>query len=133
MPAVPLDPLPVNAVLVRRFIEALPQVLVFHQLLVRGFPAAALPAIQPFGDAFFHVLRVGRDRNFARALQGFERLNRRHEFHAVVGSFALGAVEFLFVIVLAQNRAPTPGAGVAAAGPVGEDRNFIQVVSHAGD
>jgi hypothetical protein len=37
------------------------------------------------------------------------------------------------VIVLAQNGAPTPGAGVAAAGPVGEDRNFIQVVSHAGD
>ena len=127
MSAMPLDPLPVNLVLVRRFVKALPQILVLHRFLVRGFPTAAFPVGEPFGDAFFHVLGIGRERDLARTLERFERLDRGHEFHAVVGGLALGAVEFLLVIVLEQDRAPAPGSGIATASAVSEDRDFIQV------
>ena len=91
-----------------------------------GAPAAAFPVGEPFGDALLHVLRVGRERDLTRTLERFERLDRGHEFHAVVGGLALGAVEFLLVVVLEQDRAPAPGSGIAAASAVSEDRDFVQ-------
>src|SRR5664280_2596825 len=34
----------------------------------------------------------------ARTFQGFQRGDRRHQFHAVVGGVRLAAVQFLFVV-----------------------------------
>jgi hypothetical protein len=123
----PLDPLPVNLVLVRRFVKALPQVLIFYRLLVRRFPATPLPIIKPFRNAFFHILRIGGERDLARAFQRLERLDRGHELHAVIRGLALGTVKFFFVIVLEQYRAPAPGTGIAATGTIGVYRNLVQM------
>ena len=56
-----LDPVPFDVVTVRERVELLPQILVLHGLLVRGLPAARLPARQPLGDALAHVLRIRVD------------------------------------------------------------------------
>src|SRR5450830_892958 len=40
-------------------IEGLPQVDAFHRCLGRRFPAARLPAVDPFADALLHVLAIG--------------------------------------------------------------------------
>ncbi len=123
----PLDPLPVNLVGLGGLFQPLPQLLILHRLLIRGLPAAAFPAFQPLGDALFDVLGISRERHVAGTLEFFERTNRGHEFHAVVGGFRLGTVKLLFVVAVLQDGAPTAGTGIATTGAVGVDDDFIQV------
>src|SRR5688572_23856785 len=56
---VPPDPVPFYVVLRRELVQAAPQVLVLHRLLVGGAPAAPLPVEDPDGDALHHVERIG--------------------------------------------------------------------------
>src|SRR4051812_5640719 len=68
MAGVAFYPVPFYLVTRRRPVELAPEVLVFHRLLVRGAPAAALPARDPLRDALHHVERVGVEPHLARAL-----------------------------------------------------------------
>src|SRR5690242_15011173 len=56
--------------------------------------------------------------HLARPLQRFERGDRSHQLHAVVGRRIGRAEKFLFVLARAEDRAPAAGAGIAAAGAV---------------
>src|SRR5688572_32104830 len=55
VPGVPPNPVPFYVVLGRELVQAAPQVLVLHRLLVGGAPAAALPVEDPDGDALHHI------------------------------------------------------------------------------
>src|SRR5690606_15793283 len=87
-------------------LQRLPQLGVLHRLLGGGFPAVALPVEHPLGDAVAHVNAVGRQDDMAGALEGAQRLDGRHQLHAVVGGVGLAAVNFLGVAAGAQDRAP---------------------------
>ena len=53
MAGVAFDPAPFHMQMAVAFrVQLLPQIGVFHRLLGRGFPAARLPAVYPFGNAF---------------------------------------------------------------------------------
>src|SRR5687768_15012002 len=65
-------PVPFYVVLRRELVQAAPQVLVFHWLLVGGAPAAALPVEDPDGDALHHIERVGVELDPGGPLQGLE-------------------------------------------------------------
>ena len=43
------------------------------------------------------------------------------QLHAVVGGLGVASRQLLLMAVVDQDRAPTPGAGIAAAGAVGVD------------
>src|SRR2546425_6418035 len=58
MPGVAAHPVPLYLMFFRQLAEALPQVHIFHRLLVGGAPAAPLPVMDPDGDAFLDVKRV---------------------------------------------------------------------------
>src|SRR6202023_4347030 len=102
-------------------IKPLPEVDVLDRLLVRGAPAVLLPAMDPAGDALTDILAVGVEIDGARLLQGFERRDRRHQLHAVVGGMRLAALQFLFDIAEFQDRAPAARTGIARASAVGVD------------
>ena len=108
-----------------RGVEPLPQIDVLDRLLVGGAPAVLLPAVDPAGDAAAHIFAVGVEIDRARALQGFQRRDRRHQFHAVVGGVRLAAVQFLFVVAERQDRAPAARPRIAGAGAVGVDRDAL--------
>src|SRR5437763_2931087 len=108
-------PAPFHVVQVAQRIEPLPQLGVLHGLLVRGLPAALLPAVDPFGDALAHVFAVGVDRHVAGALEGGERLDHRGELHAVVGRRGFAAEELLLVAIRAEPGAPAAASRVALA------------------
>src|SRR5207244_2214994 len=61
-------PVPSHLMAALRFVQGLPKVRVLHRFLVRGFPAFALPAVDPFRDAFLDVLAVGGYADAARTL-----------------------------------------------------------------
>ena len=115
-----------------RLVEALPQLGVLHRLLVGGPPAVPLPAVDPGGDAVLHVLAVGVQLDAARPLQRFERRDRRHQLHAVVGGRRLRRRRSPCGVAVAQDRAPAAGAGIARAGAVGVDRPPVPARSSRG-
>src|SRR3990167_257718 len=84
---VAFDPVPLDVVhaIVHQRIELLPQVGVLHRLFGGRLPALGLPAVDPLGDAFAHVLAVEVHRHLARPLEGGQALDHGGEFHAVVG------------------------------------------------
>ena len=80
-------------------------------------------------DAVAQILAVGVQIDPARPLQRFERGDRRHQLHAVVGGVRLAAFELLLVIAEGQDRAPAARAGIARAGAVGVDDDVRQLRS----
>jgi peroxiredoxin len=115
------DPAPFDVVRFGRRQQRLPQIDVLDRFLVGGFPAAALPAMHPFGDAVAHVDAVGPQPHAGGPFERLERFDRRRQFHAVVGRRVFAARQFLFDPAKAQQRAPTAGTRIAAASAVGED------------
>ena len=87
----------------------------------RGAPALGLPVREPAGDAELEVGAVGVEADRDRAAERFERPDRRHQLHPVVGSRGLAALELPFGAAEAQHGAPAARARIAAAGAVGED------------
>ena len=140
-----LDPVPAHLVRLQRGVEALPQFDVLDRLLVGGAPAVLLPAVDPAGDALPDILAVGVEIDRAGLLQRFQRRDRRHQLHAVVGGVRLAALQFLLDIAEFQDRAPAAGPGIARAGAVGVNDDRGQrahatspdgndaVIAHAGD
>lgn len=116
-----LDPFPFHLVALNGLIQPLPQIDIFDRFFVGGFPTAFLPVMDPTGDALAHVLAVGAERHGAGHGQRFQRHDRRHHFHAVIGGQTESFAEGFFRLLIAQYRAVATGAGVAKAGAVGEN------------
>ncbi len=113
-------------------LQAQPEVLILDRIAAGGFPAATDPVRQPLPDAFLHVLGVGNQHHLARGLQRFQRHDRAHQFHAVVGGVALAAGKFAFGARVPEQCAPTAVAGIAEAGAVGVDQYYFHGGGHAG-
>ena len=60
--------------------------------------------------------------------QDFKRLNRRGKFHPVVRRIGIAARNFLFMLAITDDSAPTAGAGIALAGAIRENLKLL----HAG-
>src|ERR1700674_1268526 len=114
-------PAPLNAMLSCKLIETLPEIGVFHRLLVRGAPAFALPSVDPFGDSLLHILRVGIDDDRHGAFQTFERADYCGQLHTIVRGRRLATEQLLFLATVAQQGTPATRPGSAFAGTVGED------------
>src|SRR5258708_5545341 len=114
-------PHPLDLVRLLFLVEELPQVDILHRLLGRRAPAPRLPALDPFGDALLHVLRIRVQHDARRALQRAQRLDHRGELHAVVGRRGLPAEELALLAVVLQHRAPPAGARIALARAVRVD------------
>src|SRR5262245_21718675 len=56
-----------------------------------------------------------------RRLQGLKRLDRRHQFHPVVGGRGFASADLLGMRSELEHRPPAAGTGVAAARTVGID------------
>ena len=110
-------PVPAHLMLVDRGIETLPQIVVLHRLAVGGFPAVALPLVDPAHDAVAQVLAVGVNVDHARPLERFQRRDRRHQLHAVVGRERLAALELLLVIAEIRIAPQPPGPGFPEQAP----------------
>src|SRR3546814_19837379 len=90
-----LHPQPFDVVPRRLDDQPLPQVSVRDRLFRGGFPAVALPAVDPFGDAVADIDAVGRTFDAAAPPERGERLDRAHQFHAVVHSLVLAPTQLL--------------------------------------
>src|SRR6185295_16339694 len=119
MPGVTPNPMPLYLMSRRELVEAPPEILVFHRLLVSRFPSLAFPGVDPLGDALLNVLRIGMDVDPARALQRLEGADHRGELHPVVGGCGLAAEQFPFVIL--EKNPPAARPRVSPAGAVGVD------------
>jgi len=87
--------------------------------------------MNPGADAVLHILRVGMQDDFTRALEQVQGGNHRLQFHAVIGGFQFAATKFFFLRAVAQQSTPAAGAGIALAGAIGINLNdqfksFIQ-------
>jgi hypothetical protein len=60
-------------------------------------------------------------------LEHFERRDRRHQFHAVVGGVGFPTLQFLFLIAEGEDRAPAARPRIAGAGTVGVNDNPLLV------
>src|SRR3990167_9972004 len=99
--------------------QSLPQIGVRDRLFRRGLPAVFLPAEYPFGDAVANIYAVGGQLDVAAALQRGERLDRGHQFHAVVRRIGLAPRQGFYDVAPAQHGAPATRAGIALARAVG--------------
>src|SRR3974390_283125 len=117
------DPSPFDVMASGGRIEAAPHIFVLDRLPVRGAPAVALPAVEPSGHAAAQILRVGVQAYGAWTGQRIERLDRRREFHAVIGGEGLAALQLLRAGAVAQHGAPPAGSRIARAGAVRPDRH----------
>lgn len=121
VPCVPLDPMKMDRVLGREFVELFPEIYILHGLLGSGLPSLAFPPRQPFIEPFEDILRIGVEFNDARAGQGGEPFDDGCEFHAIVGGVGLAAVAFdgFAGLGVSKQKRPPPRPGVARAGAIG--------------
>ncbi len=64
--------------------------------------------------------------HFAWALESFQRADRAHQFHAVVGGMRFAAAQLALLAHGAQQCAPAADAGVALAGTIGKNFNCVK-------
>src|SRR6185312_8487087 len=126
---VPLHPVPMHLVMAERFVEALPEVDVFHRFFIRRAPAVFLPAVDPRRDAAPEIFTVGMKIDGARSFERLQSRNRGHQLHAIVGGVRFAAFEFFFVIAESQYRSPATGTRVSGAGAVSIDGDAL--LAHA--
>src|ERR1035441_7889305 len=94
-----------------------------HDLLLKN-AVSTVRAIKTF-EAVLDILGVGDHLHFALFLERLQALDRRGEFHAVIGGVLLGVPDFLLQFVEAQDGGPTAGSGIAEAGAIGDKLNFF--------
>src|SRR3546814_12192204 len=75
-------------------------------------PAIFLPAENPLRYTILHIIAVGRHNDMAGAGEGAQSLDRRHQFHAVVGGIAFAAGQFLFMLAITDDCSPTATARI---------------------
>ena len=105
--------------LLREFIEALPQIGVLHGLLVGGLPATLLPVVYPLGNALLHILRIGMQLDQTAPVERLQRPDHRQHFHPVGGGQRLAAKELARVVAIFEPGTPAADPGVSLAGTVG--------------
>ena len=110
-----LQPMPGHVVELAGSIQAPPEVLVLYRTLGRGLPAVLFPAMDPLGDAVAQVDAVGEQVDLDRPLQRLQGTDRRHQFHAVVGSEVFAAGQLAIGALPAEDGPPAARAGIAAA------------------
>ena len=126
---VALGPGPGDFVAVDLGIEGLPEVLVHNGLFGGGHPSAALPIVDPGGDAVFEVFGVRDYFDFAVFLEGAEALDGGGELHTVVGGVGREAAELFLVLVVAEDGGPAAATGIPEAGAVGNELDFFHAVT----
>src|SRR3546814_1260653 len=96
----------------------MPQVSVFHWFAISRTPAIFLPAENPLRYAILHIIAVGRHNDVTRAGEGAQSLDRRHQFHAVVGGIAFPAGQFLFMLAISDACSPHATARISLTGTI---------------
>ena len=125
------DPVEGNVVRVVEFVQFDPVALVKDGLAVGFFPAPALPAGDPFGDAVLEVLAVGVQgdfRPFRREAQGHDGCQ---EFHAVIRRrrIAVRQLRHFAGSDIAGDDGPAAGPiGIAQARAIGIDDEILFLV-----
>src|SRR5262245_5712000 len=118
-----------RVVTLNKSIEPLPQIGILDWPLVGGAPAVALPVLDPLGDALLQVfgIRVQLHAHLSLQhigrLQGFQRCDGCHYFHAVVGGGGFRPRQLLTPLLDAvpavyEDAPPAAGTRVSGAGPV---------------
>src|SRR5579872_6521122 len=111
MARVSSGPYPVHFVQGIQLIEFHPEVGVAHRLMLSP-PVPLLPFENPLRDAVEYILRVGCDLHLTRFSQRQEALNRRHQFHPVVGGARIESEELLLCSAEPRHACPPPWAGI---------------------
>jgi len=119
-------PAPVDLMPQRGRLQALPQLAVLYRIAASRLPVLADPARHPLGQTLPHILRIGIEHDVARLGQRLQPGNGRHQLHPVVGGVRLATAQFALVPLVAQQRRPATGAGIAEAGTVGVDFDGFQ-------
>src|SRR5690606_7109530 len=102
----PLDPTPLDAVALGLPVKCLPEIDILYRLLAGSAPTTGFPALEPFGDTLPDILRIGGEHHLAGLRESGKGLNGGSQLHAVVGGFALPAMEAFFPPVVAQQCPP---------------------------
>ena len=121
MASVRTYPVPAHAVTCQQRIEPLPKIDVPDWLAICSAPAVALPLVDPCENAVAQVLAVGVNVHETGALECFQRRDRGHQFHAVVGRVSLAALQLLLAIAEGEDGAPSARPRIAGAGAIGVD------------
>src|SRR5579862_819687 len=105
--------------------QMFPKVAIDHGLFLAGHPVSPLPVWHPFGDAVLQILGVRDHLYSARLFEGIQTFDGRRQLHAVVGGVRRKPIQLALVFVIAQNAGPTPAAGIAQTGTVGNDLDLL--------
>src|SRR5262249_31338100 len=89
--AVTLNPVPFDAVPLRRLDQLLPQLGILDWLPVRSAPAVLPQFVDPARDSVAYVSAVSVKLHPARPFQRLKTANRGEQLHAVVGGQRLAA------------------------------------------
>ena len=114
MTGVTFGPDPVRLVDPNQLVQFNPEIGVANRAIPLP-PVAAFPSVNPLRNSLPDILGVGRDFYFARLLEREQALDRRHQFHSVVGGVRIVPEEFLLHRTESQDAGPPTGAGIAKA------------------
>lgn len=85
MTGVALDPVPMDVMLRFRLLQPLPKIDILDRFFIGCAPPPRFPGRDPAGDAAPEILRVREEIDGARARQRFQRHDRGHQLHPIVG------------------------------------------------
>src|SRR3954452_1941143 len=128
-----LGPDPFGLVTRYLLIQRHPQVLIHHRLLRRRHPAFPLPAVNPGGDPVLHVLRIGDHLHLAAHFQRAQTLDGRGQLHAIIRGVRRTTPQLFVMVAMAQDGRPTARTGIAEAGSVSNDLDFLQGANTGSD
>ncbi len=77
--------------------------------------------MNPLRNALAHILAIGADHHFAGVFERFQRHDRRHQLHAVVGGEPVTGAKNFFMLLITQDGTVTARAGIAQARSIGEN------------
>lgn len=104
-----------------------PEILIFHPLFRGGFPAAFLPAIDPFlGHGIDQVFRIRMQLHFAGPSEQLKRGDGGAEFHPVVSGALEAGGQLLAMVAGDKNGAVAARAWIALAAAVGVNDDSVQ-------
>src|SRR5690625_1231764 len=112
-------PRPRDVVASDKLIEFAPQFGVRHRLLRRRAPTVALPAVNPLGHPFHHVLGIHVQLHPGGAGECLQPADNGGELHAVVRGFAFAAEDLLRMRAVLHQHAPAAAAGITLARAIG--------------
>src|SRR5271165_1280493 len=88
-------------------------------------PIPPLPLDNPLRDPVEYILGVGRDLHLTRFLERKQALDRRHEFHPVVGGVRIESEELPLYATEPKKAGPPSWPGITETRAVGDQRDFL--------